>query len=361
MLPCSPGRLRQPVRAPTPPAPPGGARGRPRHAGRVLGCRARRGRVHRRRHRGRQPGRARCSAPAGAEWRWRPPSSTTPCSTRRTARWPRWRRSTIGGSSTSTPSPSCSTRRHPRVSVMLANNEVGVVQPLDEVAEAARADGPRRCCTPTPCRPSRGSTSPRLAAAADLSVISAHKFGGPKGVGALVVRTGVDLEPRLLGGGQERERRSGTHNVAGGRGHGRRPADHAGAARRRASGSASCATGSPTACRGRARPRRDPWTAGPIADGRHCHVCIEGVESEALLVPPRRGPGSTPRRRRRAPAAPWSRPTCSPPWASPRTRDGLAAPLARLETTDADVDAALDAVPPPSSAPPGAGEADGEP
>jgi cysteine desulfurase len=49
----------------------------------------------------------------------------------------------------------------------------------------------------------------------DLITISAHKFGGPKGVGALVVRNGVSLEPLLLGGGQDHERRSGTHNVAG--------------------------------------------------------------------------------------------------------------------------------------------------
>ena len=50
---------------------------------------------------------------------------------------------------------------------------------------------------------------------ADLISISAHKFGGPQGVGALVARTGVSLVPRLRGGGQERDRRSGTQNVAG--------------------------------------------------------------------------------------------------------------------------------------------------
>ena len=45
--------------------------------------------------------------------------------------------------------------------------------------------------------------------------ISAHKFGGPKGVGVLTVRDGLTLDPIIVGGGQERERRSGTHNVAG--------------------------------------------------------------------------------------------------------------------------------------------------
>src|SRR5207302_4623166 len=54
-----------------------------------------------------------------------------------------------------------------------------------------------------------------LAADADLVAVSAHKFGGPKGVGALVVREGVRLAPIVHGGGQERDLRSGTHNVPG--------------------------------------------------------------------------------------------------------------------------------------------------
>ncbi|HEY7625580.1 MAG TPA: aminotransferase class V-fold PLP-dependent enzyme, partial [Ilumatobacteraceae bacterium] len=49
----------------------------------------------------------------------------------------------------------------------------------------------------------------------DLLSLSAHKFGGPKGVGLLMARGGADFEPLLVGGGQERERRSGTHNVGG--------------------------------------------------------------------------------------------------------------------------------------------------
>ncbi|MGH6884586.1 MAG: aminotransferase class V-fold PLP-dependent enzyme, partial [Geminicoccales bacterium] len=49
----------------------------------------------------------------------------------------------------------------------------------------------------------------------DLMSLSAHKFGGPKGVGVLTMRDGVRLAPIIVGGGQERERRSGTHNVAG--------------------------------------------------------------------------------------------------------------------------------------------------
>ncbi len=49
----------------------------------------------------------------------------------------------------------------------------------------------------------------------DCLSLSAHKFGGPKGVGVLTIREGVTFDPLLIGGGQERERRSGTHNVAG--------------------------------------------------------------------------------------------------------------------------------------------------
>src|SRR5258705_541136 len=53
------------------------------------------------------------------------------------------------------------------------------------------------------------------AARADLVTISGHKVGGPKGIGVLGVRSGVPITPLVLGGGQERERRSGTQNVAG--------------------------------------------------------------------------------------------------------------------------------------------------
>lgn len=101
------------------------------------------------------------------------------------------------------------------VSVMLANNEIGVIQPLAEVAAVAREHAPEAVLHTDAVQAFPWLDVATLAAGADLVAVSAHKFGGPKGVGALVARRGVRLAPILHGGGQERDRRSGTHNVAG--------------------------------------------------------------------------------------------------------------------------------------------------
>jgi len=101
------------------------------------------------------------------------------------------------------------------VSVMLANNEVGTIQPLAEAVELVRDRAPGAVVHTDAVQAFSWLDVSALAASADLVAVSAHKFGGPKGVGALVVRDGVKLAPILYGGGQERERRSGTHNVAG--------------------------------------------------------------------------------------------------------------------------------------------------
>jgi cysteine desulfurase len=99
------------------------------------------------------------------------------------------------------------------VSVMLANNEVGTVQPVDEVAEAVRRRAPAAAVHTDAVQAAAWLDVGRDAAAADLVSVSAHKLGGPKGSGALVVRAGTPLSPLLYGGGQEQERRSGTHDV----------------------------------------------------------------------------------------------------------------------------------------------------
>ncbi len=101
------------------------------------------------------------------------------------------------------------------VSVMLANNEVGTIQPLAEVAEVVRTSAPGAVLHTDAVQALSWLDVASLAAPADLVSVSGHKFGGPKGVGALVVRDGVDLQARQIGGGQERERRGGTQDVAG--------------------------------------------------------------------------------------------------------------------------------------------------
>ena len=103
------------------------------------------------------------------------------------------------------------------VSVMLVNNEVGTVQPVAEIARLARARVPGIVVHTDAVQavPWIDVATATATADVDLVAISAHKFGGPKGTGALVVRRGVTLEPLVEGGGQERGVRSGTSNVAG--------------------------------------------------------------------------------------------------------------------------------------------------
>ncbi|MCY4164382.1 MAG: cysteine desulfurase family protein [bacterium] len=101
------------------------------------------------------------------------------------------------------------------VSVMLANNETGMVQPVAQVAEVVRRANPQAVLHSDAVQALPWLDVATLAADMDLVSVSAHKFGGPKGVGALVVRKDVGVAPLLLGGGQERGLRSGTHNVAG--------------------------------------------------------------------------------------------------------------------------------------------------
>ena len=101
------------------------------------------------------------------------------------------------------------------VSVMLANNEVGTIEDLDAVATVLRERAPDAVLHTDAVQAVAWLDVAARAAPAQLVSIAAHKFGGPQGTGALVVREGVRLSPLLRGGGQERERRSGTHNVAG--------------------------------------------------------------------------------------------------------------------------------------------------
>lgn len=104
------------------------------------------------------------------------------------------------------------TDRTTLVSVMHANNEVGAIQPVRAIAEAAHARG---ALFHTDAVQAFGQLPTNVSELdADLLTVSGHKIYGPKGVGALYVRSGIPIEPWLHGGGQERGRRAGTENTA---------------------------------------------------------------------------------------------------------------------------------------------------
>ena len=100
------------------------------------------------------------------------------------------------------------------VSIMHANNEIGTIEPLAELVAVTRAHS--SAYFHTDAVQSTGKIRTRVdELGVDLLSMSAHKLHGPKGAGCLIVRSGVRLEPQMLGGGHERNRRAGTENVAG--------------------------------------------------------------------------------------------------------------------------------------------------
>lgn len=124
-------------------------------------------------------------------------------------------------SSTSSPSPfqspfQSSSHSPPPltlVSIMYANNEIGAIQPIPDIAQLCRKAG---AFFHTDAVQAAGKVPIDVKKLGiDMMSISSHKIHGPKGVGALYVRRGMQLAPRMLGGGQERGMRSGTENVAG--------------------------------------------------------------------------------------------------------------------------------------------------
>lgn len=99
------------------------------------------------------------------------------------------------------------------VSIMHANNEVGTIQPIADIGRLLRE---RNVIFHTDAVQTVGSIPVNVGdLSVDLLSMAAHKFYGPKGVGALYVRKGIKLEPLIYGGGQERNRRAGTENIAG--------------------------------------------------------------------------------------------------------------------------------------------------
>jgi cysteine desulfurase len=175
------------------------------------------------------------------------------------------------------------------LALMLANNETGVVQPVALAATlAAKAARPERDGRPLVFTDAVQASSyldlAEATAGADLVSISAHKVGGPVGTGVLVMAADSTLEPRQYGGGQERERRSGTQDVVGAVG---------------LATALALASAEREATTRRVGALRDRLAQGlvdaldqahrtvppdvPTLPG-HLHLCLSGIEREELLV-----------------------------------------------------------------------------
>ena len=193
-------------------------------------------------------------------------------------------RSTAPGSCSGTRSPAPSSRAFALVAVMAANNETGVVQPLREVVEEVRRRAPQAAVFTDAVQAASFLDVAELTAGADLVSLAAHKVGGPVGTGVLAVSPRVALEPRQYGGGQERERRSGTQDVVGAVGLATAlrlaAADRDGSSKRVAALRDRLAGGLASAI---PDLHRTVSAGVPTLPG-HLHVCLPGVEREELLV-----------------------------------------------------------------------------
>ncbi|MFM8853255.1 MAG: cysteine desulfurase family protein [Acidimicrobiaceae bacterium] len=101
------------------------------------------------------------------------------------------------------------------VSVMAVNNEVGSISPLRQIAKVVRANASGAVLHTDAVQATCWQDLREISKLVDVLSVSAHKFGGPKGMGITMQRLGLEIDPLIVGGGQERDRRSGTHNVAG--------------------------------------------------------------------------------------------------------------------------------------------------
>jgi len=169
------------------------------------------------------------------------------------------------------------------VSVMAVNNELGTVQPVGQVAGLVAERSPGAVVHSDAVQAVPWLDVVGVTGAVDLVSVSAHKFGGPKGSGALVLRGAAGVRPRIAGGGQERGRRSGTPNVAGAVG---MAAALAATVAGRETESVRVAT-----LRDRLGDGLAARVPGLVESGRRAdraagflHLRVEGVEAESLVL-----------------------------------------------------------------------------
>ncbi len=170
------------------------------------------------------------------------------------------------------------------VAVMTANNETGVVQPVADVVQCVRAGSNSAWVFTDAVQAAPFLDVAAVTAGADMVGLSAHKFGGPVGVGVLAVNASVQLSALMHGGGQEQERRSGTQNVVGAVG--------MAAALRLAQTDRAAATTRVAGLRDRlatALVFAVPDVHVTVAPGTevlagHLHLCFDGIEREELLL-----------------------------------------------------------------------------
>lgn len=169
------------------------------------------------------------------------------------------------------------------VSIMAGNNETGTLFPVSRIAEAVRLAGRDTLVHTDAVQAFLSEEVTVTTTGADMISLAAHKFGGPKGVGLLVVPRRVELEPVIHGGGQELGRRSGTHNVA------------AIVGMVAAMEATVAARGETKARVGRIRDGFETALAAAIPDleingdiehrlAQHSHVRVPGIAAEDLLI-----------------------------------------------------------------------------
>ncbi len=173
------------------------------------------------------------------------------------------------------------------VSVMAVNNETGATNPLPELAGVVREHAPEALLHTDAVQAVQWLDLRSVASDFDLISITGHKIGGPVGTGAIIMRGGLELDPLILGGGQERGRRAGTPDVAG-------------AVAFAAAVAATVANRESDVARIRilrdrlidglvaALPEQVVVTAAANGSRDHivagiAHICLRGVEAEALL------------------------------------------------------------------------------